>query len=140
MAGLSEFKKLRDLTLDSRLLTADSLRALAELPELTNMQIMNLGPDHNLSLAGLAKLYSMYLYGAAQLKPADYRGLVAAPNLTQLHIYQGELTSEHFEELKRIPTLKGLVLQETKTTQSILDQFKSARPDVAVTIQGGQIQ
>ena len=46
-----------------------------------------LAAEKVVSLAGLSKLSSMNLYGAAQLKPADYRGLVAAPNLTQLHIY-----------------------------------------------------
>ena len=140
MAGLGEFKKLRSLGIEARLLTPESVRVLAELPELYSIAPHFLVADHNLSLAGLTKLSSMYWYGAALLKPADYRGLVAAPNLTQLQIYQGALSSEHFEELKRIPTLKGLVLQEIKTTQANLDQFKAARPDVTVQLQGGQIQ
>ncbi len=137
---MSRLKALRTLVIDGQPVDASVMSELAKLPHLNMLQLQPVPGGRRLSYTGFAELNYVLFYSALEMQPEDYAGLEAAPKLGKLHVYQADLSPEHWTVFRRLGSLTSLVLQDVKLKQIDLDAFKLARPTVAVELQGGQIQ
>jgi eukaryotic-like serine/threonine-protein kinase len=130
--SLGRVSTLTRLVIPSKIFTRTVATSIGNLPKLSDMQIQPPVANEFNDIALLKEIKTLYLYGADKLTGADYKSISQMPKLESLQIYQGEITPVILAEIAKCKTLKSLKLQTVVTSQTAINQFKTARPDCPI--------